>query len=264
MSDPTKGTRRGFKVAGEAVETKEEVVRVRPRSVDEAFRLTNPDEEVEAPEGRVYPPHLMQAFLAGRITLGDLEGITKQEQYQMAEIGHSYLGQGKLPEAKVVFEGLLALDPYDAYFNMALASIAQQVHRNEDARRLYDRALEINPYSPTAYANRGELQVMQGQLQGGVEDLVRALELDPRMKEPATERARATLMVLREQLAGLDQDELKRRAEQTTGAKIPVAPARPASRPAAARPRAAAPRPRAAPRSGPRRPGPRRPGPRGK
>jgi tetratricopeptide (TPR) repeat protein len=268
MSESTKGTRRGFKVAGEPVEQREEPTRVRPRTVDEAFRLARPDEEVEAPEGRVYPPHLLEAFLQGRITLGDLEGITKQEQYQMAEIGHGYLSQAKLTEARTVFEGLLALDPYDAYFNMALGSIAQQEHRNADALRFYDRALEINPFSPTAYANRGELRVMQGELQTGVEDLVKALELDPKMKEPATERARATILVLREQLTNLDQDELKRRAAQTTGSKVPVATARPSSQPsgparAAPRPRAG-PRGRAAPRSGARRPGPRRPGPRGK
>lgn len=285
MADtPKANRRRGFKVGGQDVQ-EAQPERVRPRSVDEAFRLTNQDEPVEPPEGgTVYPPHLMEAFLQGRITLGDLEGITKQEQYQMAEIGHNYLSQGKLPEAKIVFEGLLALDPFDAYFNMALASISQQENRPEDAEKLYTRALEINPFSPTAHANRGELRVMQGNLQHGVEDLVKALELDPKMKEPATERAKATLMVLREQLAGLDTDELKRRAEQSTGSKIPVVPredapaqpkpevdaprGKPRARAAGAPRGRTAPRPRGrarpAGRAGPRRPGPRRPGPRGK
>lgn len=281
MADKPKGTqRRGFKVAGQTPE-EEEASRVRPRSVDEAFRLTNQDAPPEGAEGeRIYPPRLLEAFLQGRITLGDLEGVTKQEQYQMAETGHAYLTQRKLDKAKVVFEGLLALDPFDAYFNMALASIAQQEERYEDALQLYARALEINPFSPTAYANRGEIHVMQGNLHVGVEDLVKALELDPKMKEPATERARSTLMVLREQLAGLDADDLKRRAEQTTGAKIPAAaakiPAAPSPRqtpPAAQpRPRVAAPRGQARPRvpgrsgpraAGPRAAGPRRSGPRG-
>ncbi|MCA9553813.1 MAG: hypothetical protein KC933_27485, partial [Myxococcales bacterium] len=76
MADSKKTTRRGFKVAGETAEAIE-AQRVRPRSVDDAFRLSNRDEEVEAPEGRVYPPHLLEAFLQGRITLGDLEGVTK-------------------------------------------------------------------------------------------------------------------------------------------------------------------------------------------
>lgn len=279
MADTPKGNRRrGFKVGGQDVE-EAQPDRVRPRSVDDAFRLTNKDEPVEPPEGgTAYPPHLMQAFLEGRITLGDLEGITKQEQYQMAEIGHGYLGQGKLAEAKIVFEGLLALDPFDAYFNMALASIAQQEHQNDAAEKLYTRALEINPFSPTAHANRGELRVMQGDLQHGVEDLVKAIELDPKLSEPATERAKATLMVLREQLAGLDTDELKKRAEQSTGSKIPAAPRkegeprakpRPRGAPRSAAPRQGGARPRPRPRGrpagrpGPRRPGPRRPGPRG-
>lgn len=273
MADKPKGTqRRGFKVAGLTPE-EDEATRIRPRSVDDAFRLTNKDVEPElAEEERVYPPRLMEAFTEGRITLGDLEGITKQEQYQMAEVGHAYLTQRKFEQAKTVFEGLLALDPFDAYFNMALASIAQQEERYESALQLYTRALEINPFSPTAYANRGEIKVMQGELQTGVEDLVKAMELDPTMKEPATERAKATLMVLREQLVGLDAEDLKKRAEQSTGAKIPTVSTTGAKTPVAkprakAKPRPGGPRrvarPRTAGRGGPRRPGARPRGPRG-
>lgn len=248
MADKPKAPqrRRGFKLEGQGPES-EEPDRIRPRAVDDAFRLANKDEAVEVPEGgQAYPAHLMEAFQEGRITLGDLEGITKQEQYQMAEIGHGYMNQRKLDEAKVVFEGLLALDPFDAFFNMALGSVAQQQNRPEDADSLYSRALEINPYSPTSWANRGEVRVMQGDLQKGVEDLLKAVELDPRNAEPATERARATLMVLREQLSGLDTAALKKRAEEATKPKIPVAKARPRSQ--TARPRSGVPRQR--PRSG--------------
>ncbi len=246
MADKPKGPqrRRGFQLEGQGPES-EEPDRIRPRAVDEAFRLTNKDEPAKIPEGgQAYPPHLMAAFQEGRITLGDLEGITKQEQYQMAEIGHAYFHQNKLDEAKVVFEGLLALDPFDAFFNMALGSVAQQQNRPEDADQLYTRALEINPFSPTAHANRGEVRVMQGDLQRGVEDLVKAVDLDPKNAEPATERARATLMVLREQLAGLDAEALKKRAEQPTQPKTPAA--RPRSK--TTRPRSAV--PRQLPRSG--------------
>ena len=143
----------------------------------------------------------MRAFLAGRITLGDLEGITKQEQYQMAEVGHSYLASGKLAEAKTVFEGLLALDPFDAYFHLALGSIAQQDGDLAEAEDRYSRALEINPFSASAMANRGEVRVMQGRFTEGAEDLIRAVQADPQGQEPSTVRARATLNVLREQLS---------------------------------------------------------------
>src|SRR5687768_10105184 len=58
-----------------------------------------------------YSPTEVDAFLRGHKTLGELEGITKQEQYKMAEVGYRLLTEGKLKEGKEVFFGLCALDP---------------------------------------------------------------------------------------------------------------------------------------------------------
>ena len=194
---PVSKGRRGFNVGGEAAQTRAP----KARSIDAALRL-DVETEPKLEEGeRAYNPERVRAFLAGRITLGDLEGITKQEQYQMAEIGHSYISSGKLPEAKTVFEGLIALDPFDAYFHTALGSIAQQSNDLEEAEARYTRALEINPYSATAMANRGEIRVQQGRLAEGTEDLIKAVQADPKGTEPATVRAQSTLNVLREQLS---------------------------------------------------------------
>lgn len=196
MADETK--RRGFKVGGsEAASTQD---RERPedaRSLDKVLRLEN--EKVEG-NPDAYDEGVVRGFAMGQLTLGDVEGITKPEQYKIAEIGHSYLSSGKLDDAKKIFEGLLALDPYDAYFNAAVASIAQQQERYDDAEKFYARSLELNPYFATAYANRGEMRVTQGDLVAGVQDLQKAIELDPESKEPATLRARVTVQVLQEQL----------------------------------------------------------------
>ena len=75
-----------------------------------------------------YAPDQVAAFIQGQITLGDLEGIDKEAQYQMAEKGYQLIEEGKLKDGKIVFEGLLALDPFDAYFLTALGSIARPVH----------------------------------------------------------------------------------------------------------------------------------------
>lgn len=147
-----------------------------------------------------WDPVRIEQFLRGQITLGDLEGITKHEQYEMAKVGYSYLTSGKLDRARTVFEGLLALDPYDAYFHTALGSIAQQQSNLDEAEARYTRALEINPFSPVARAHRGEIRMLRGRVGEGAEDLIRALQEDPEGREPSTIRARATLQAVREQL----------------------------------------------------------------
>jgi Tfp pilus assembly protein PilF len=213
--------RRNFKLGSDA--SVDASRPVRPRAVADVLRLDHGDEVPLDPAGqpsaRLYDPQRFEDFVRGRITLAELEGITKQEQYQIAELGHHHLAQSRLDQAKAVFEGLLALDPYDAYFHMALASVAQQQGQLEAAEAGYTRALTFNPFSATAHANRGEARVLQGRMEEGSADLVKACQLDPAGREPATLRARATLQVLNEQLSALDQEELRRRAAEQAAYK---------------------------------------------
>lgn len=256
---PSKRGRRGFQVDG-AQATRPRAPKA--RSIDAALRL-DVDEPPTLAEGETaYNPQRVRAFLKGRITLGDLEGITKQEQYQMAEVGHSYLSSGKLDEAKTVFEGLVALDPFDAYFHTALGSVAQQQGDLEAADKRYTRALEINPYSVTAMAHRGEVRVTQGRLSEGTEDLIRAVQADPQGKDPAAVRAQATLNVLRDQLAaaasGGDASSTAARSPSLSRPAVGSPPPRPrASSPGAPRPRGPAAGPSDSPARG-RRPTPRK------
>jgi tetratricopeptide (TPR) repeat protein len=170
----------------------------------------------------------MDAYLLGQITLGELEGVTKEQQYEIAKLGHAELVGGKLDEAKTIFDGLLALDPFDAYFLSALGSIAHQKGDFEEAEARYSRALEINPFSPFALAHRGEVRISTGAFEAGVDDLLRALEEDPEGADPAVRRAKATITILVEQLrdAGIEASELEDRAAAVKTnpkvAKVPI------------------------------------------
>ncbi len=175
----------------------------------------------------------MEAYVLGQITLGDLEGISKAQQYDMAKVGYAALVAGKLDTAKTVFEGLLALDPFDVYFLSALGSVAQQKNDLDEAERRYSRALEINPFSPFALAHRGEVRLMKGELEGGVDDLLRALEEDPAGRDPGVQRARATLTILIQQIDDLGlrapglETQTKAVAEAKTEVSVPSAMAKP-------------------------------------
>lgn len=137
-----------------------------------------------------YDPRRLEAFIAGHITLGELEGIPKEAQHEMAQTGFRFFTEGKLAQAKKVFTGLLALDPYDAYFLTALGAVAQQEGNLEEAEARFSRALEINPFSPSALVGRGEVRLIQGKLLEAAEDLAKAIAEDPEGKDPATHRAR--------------------------------------------------------------------------
>ncbi len=152
------------------------------------------------PERVAFDPGRVRQFIIGEITLGELEGIDKAAQYKMAETGFQLLQQGKLDDAKKVFEGLLTLDPRDAYFHMVLGSIAQRRNQFEDSEKHYSRSLRINPYSPSALANRGEVRIELGRLVEGLEDLKQAVKEDPGAREAATQRARALIPVVQERV----------------------------------------------------------------
>jgi len=146
-------------------------------------------------------PADLEAFFEGRITLGELENVPKEDQYQMAETGYVFLTEGKLKAARQVFGGLHALDPFDAYFLTALGSIAQREGDMETAEVHYTRALEINPSSVPARAHRGEVRVLRGQVLEGIDDLLQVAKTDPEGVDPAAQRAQAIARSV-EQLLG--------------------------------------------------------------
>lgn len=251
MSDkPKKGGRRGVMVGGKAVSDEDSVP---PEPEKHPLRIENVDEEVDAPQ--TYAARRVREFIEGRITLGELEGIDKKQQYEMAQVGHQALSQGKLVRALTVFKGLVALDPYDAYFHLGLASSYHLSEQLQLAEHHYTEALRFNAYLSPALAHRGELLVMQGRLHEGAIDLLKATQLDPAGVDPSTQRARATLFVLKDQLGALGPDDIMRLAQEATDSRVnavknAMPQSRPRPRPRKARPRAA--RPGSRPRSRPR------------
>lgn len=160
------------------------------------------EEHIDVP----YTPERFAAFLEGRITLADLEGVPKEVQYEIAKMGHRYLEEGQLTKAETVYVGLLALDPFDAYFHSVVGSIKHRRGDLERARKHYDRSLELNPYAVDALANRGELNIGQHRYAEALHDLTRAVDLDTE-DTPASQRARVLIKVIldRETVASTPQ-----------------------------------------------------------
>ena len=143
-----------------------------------------------------YDAELMNSFILGNATLGELEGIGKDVQYQMADRGFKLLNEGKLEQAEKIFRGLITLDPFDSYFHTVMGSIHQRRDENDKGIEEYTRALKVNPHNATALGNRGEIYFRTGRVLEATQDLQAAILSDPECNEPATARAQVLAMAL--------------------------------------------------------------------
>lgn len=130
-------------------------------------------------------------FLMGKITWAQLEGMTMEQAYAIAEFGYTMYGQGRYKDARTLFEGLVIGNPYDPYFHAMLGAIYTKLDMHEEAAQEFSIAIELDPEDINSYVNRGELLLQHGEFEYAMEDLKAAIDLDPEGKNPASLRARA-------------------------------------------------------------------------
>ena len=118
-------------------------------------------------------------FIKGEITWAQLEGMTIDEAYAMAEMGYTFLEQGRIEDAKTIIEGLVIGNPYDAYLHALLGTIYAREDNEEDAVEEFSISLGLDPENVDALVARGELFLRHGEFEDAMEDLNKAIELDP-------------------------------------------------------------------------------------
>jgi Flp pilus assembly protein TadD len=137
----------------------------------------------------------MRCFLENEMTWAEVEGMTAAQAHHIAKIGCDLAARGRLDDARIIFEGLVAGNPKDSSAQAALGTVYQRLQRRVDARACFDRALALFPDNVVALANRGELRLRGGDA-GGVEDLARAIEVDSKGASAAARRARCLVTAL--------------------------------------------------------------------
>ena len=130
-------------------------------------------------------------FLFGKITWAQLEGMTMEQAYAIAEFGYTMYQQGRYKDSQTLFEGLVIGNPYDPYFHAMLGAIYTKLDMHEEAAQEFSIAIELDPEDINSYVNRGELLLQHGEFEYAMEDLKAAIDLDPDGKNPASLRARA-------------------------------------------------------------------------
>jgi Tfp pilus assembly protein PilF len=115
----------------------------------------------------------------------------------LALFGHTLYARGRLREAQVVFESIVAKEPEEAYAYTMLGAIF--LAQNDDARALalFDAALGMDPQDLAARVGRGEIRLRRGQPDSALVDLERAIAADPSGRDPFGERARALSVLAR-------------------------------------------------------------------
>lgn len=156
--------------------------------------------EVELPEivepnpEDLFTLERLEKFILGDLTFAQLQGMTMDEAYNIAEYGYSLFQEGRYHDSRTVFEALVYSNPYDAYFHTMLGAVYQQLDMKDEAAEEYTTAIELDVEHLHAYVNRGELLLQNGEFERALDDLRTAIELDPEGKDEAGMRARALAM----------------------------------------------------------------------
>jgi Tfp pilus assembly protein PilF len=150
-----------------------------------------------------FPGDLGASLLRGEITLAQVFGLDKPALYEIARAGYDLLTSGKLREAKQIYAGLVAADPYDSVFHCHLAAVHHRLGEFDAAFAQYEQSLKFNVSNCDALVGHGEILLSRGQLALGFSDLKRAITIDREGKRLSTARARALLLALHQ--SGEDQ-----------------------------------------------------------
>jgi len=141
---------------------------------------------------------IQEKLVTGQITISEAVGLNRKQLYAIARRGFQLMNSGKLEEARQIYAGLVAADPFDSVFHCHLGAIHWRMGNAEKAFEEFDASLRYNIANVDALAGRGELYLLKGEVKKGIEDLRKALENDPHAFRPATVRARALLVSLRQ------------------------------------------------------------------
>ncbi|HWS52566.1 MAG TPA: tetratricopeptide repeat protein [Pyrinomonadaceae bacterium] len=144
------------------------------------------------------PPALAARLVRGEATLAEFAGLGREELYAIARVGYQLLNGGRLEDARAVYRGLAAADPFDSVFRCHLAAAHLRLGEAEEAVKEFTAALRLNVANVDALSGRGEAHLTRGRVAEAVTDLTQALRLDPEAKRPSTLRARALLVALKE------------------------------------------------------------------
>ena len=149
------------------------------------------------PDRRKHVTELFYAFMEDKISLAELQGVSREQLFQLAETGHTKFKHGRLEEAEKIFQGLIVLDHRNSYFHGMMGAIHQKKGRPIEAILEYGYALKINNRDIATHVNRGELYLRHKNYKKAAQDFRNAIMLDPTGMNLWSNRARSLVIALK-------------------------------------------------------------------
>jgi tetratricopeptide (TPR) repeat protein len=120
-------------------------------------------------------------------------GVPETKIQALAALGYNHYQQGKLKDAKTLFDGVTALDnrSYLGYAGLGAVALASTPPDLASAHANLAKAVELNPNDASVQANMGEVLLREGKVEEAKEHLEKAFQLDPGHNDPGANRARA-------------------------------------------------------------------------
>lgn len=118
----------------------------------------------------------IKAWLNGDMPLRNLQNLTDDEVNALTHLGYILFQQGKLQEARGVFEALIALDPSKDYFYRALGGVFLKLGQLDLALQQFSNSIELNTSVPHTYVNRAEVYIAQKNYEAAKVELDAALQ----------------------------------------------------------------------------------------
>lgn len=160
-----------------------------------ALEKRDPAKELEVAPGRA-----VRRWAKGEATLQELKSYTDEELYCIAQSGYTLFLNGKVKDAQVVFEGLIAIDPRNDYYYRALGVVYHRQGDAEGAIRQFTHAVTVDPKSAAAYVNRAEVHISRRDLPQALSDLEAAVGASGDLSHPIARKALALRKLLRRKL----------------------------------------------------------------
>jgi Flp pilus assembly protein TadD len=139
----------------------------------------------------------VRRWAKGEATLQEIKGYSEEELYVIAQHGYTLFLNGKVKDAQVVFEGLVAIDPRNDYYYRALGVVYHRQGDAERALRQFTHAITVSPKAPAGYVNRAEVHIARRDFERALADLTTAVQVADDLSLPIARKALALSKLLR-------------------------------------------------------------------
>ncbi len=121
----------------------------------------------------------LEQFQKGELRFTQIFNLDGSHIASLMLCGYNFFSQGRLEEAKNIYEGLSLLDPNIPFVHCILGAIYQRMEMRDIAILRYTCAIELFPQDLLSLTNRAKIYLNQGEFLKAAKDLKKVIELDP-------------------------------------------------------------------------------------